>query len=75
MAVMPDRHTLTRTLEAIDGRGFGAYKRLTGTHDLGPFRLVVDRVQTDPFAPPSLMRLVLDRDAVDLPEDLSLIHI
>ena len=48
---------LQATLERIDRRGYGAYKDLQGTYDLGGFSLYIDRVQRDPFAPPSLMRV------------------
>ena len=44
-------------LERIDRKGYGAYKDLQGSYDLGPFTLFVDRVQRDPFAPPSLIRV------------------
>src|ERR687894_196868 len=58
---------LGTTLDRIDRRGYGAYKDLSGSHDLGPFVLFVDRVQRDPFAPPSLIRIrtkenLFDRD-------------
>src|SRR5699024_8323382 len=33
-------------------------------------RLVIDHVQVDPFAPPSLMRLVVGRGAAGFPENL-----
>ena len=64
------RADLTRILTSIDGRGYGSYKQLRGTYDLGPCRLLIDHVQVDPFAPPSLMRLVVDRAAAGIPEDL-----
>ena len=48
---------LSSTLDRIDRRGYGAYKDLSGSHDFGPFVLFVDRVQRDPFAPPSLIRI------------------
>ncbi|HKH40047.1 MAG TPA: ABC-ATPase domain-containing protein [Rubrobacter sp.] len=48
---------LSSTLDHIDRRGYGAYKDLSGSHDFGPFVLFVDRVQRDPFAPPSLIRI------------------
>jgi predicted ABC-class ATPase len=48
---------LRATLDRIDRRGYGAYKDLSGSHDFGPFVLFVDRVQRDPFAPPSLIRI------------------
>ena len=65
-----DATALARTLTAIDSRSYGAYKQLRGSYDLGVCRLVVDHVQVDPYAPPSLMRVVVDPASADLPEDL-----
>ena len=65
-----DATALARTLTAIDSRSYGAYKQLRGSYDLGVCRLVVDHVQVDPYAPPSLMRVIVDRADADLPEDL-----
>ena len=48
---------LRSTLDRIDRKGYGAYKDLSGSHDFGSFILFVDRVQRDPFAPPSLIRV------------------
>jgi predicted ABC-class ATPase len=48
---------LQSTLDRIDRRGYGAYRDLQGTYDLGTFSLFIDRVQRDPFAPPSLIRV------------------
>jgi len=48
---------LGATLDRIDRKGYGAYKDLSGTHDFDTFVLFVDRVQRDPFAPPSLIRI------------------
>jgi predicted ABC-class ATPase len=48
---------LRSTLDRIDRKGYGAYKDLQGTYDLGTFSLSIDRVQRDPFAPPSLIRV------------------
>ncbi|MDO5493242.1 MAG: ABC-ATPase domain-containing protein [Nesterenkonia sp.] len=62
--------SLVSTLHSLDGRGYGGYKKLRGTHDVGGFRLAVDHVQTDPFAPPSKMRLTLDRDDAGFPGEL-----
>jgi predicted ABC-class ATPase len=58
---------LGATLDRIDHKGYGTYKVLSGSHDFGPFVLFVDRVQRDPFAPPSLIRIrtkenLFDRD-------------
>src|SRR3712207_6071468 len=48
---------LRSTLDRIDRKGYGAYRDLQGTYDLGGFSLSIDRVQRDPFAPPSLIRV------------------
>src|SRR5215207_3936605 len=60
-------HRLVATLDRIDRRGYGAYKDLSGSHEFGLFVLFIDRVQRDPFAPPSLIRIrtkenLFDRD-------------
>ncbi|HET7270179.1 MAG TPA: ABC-ATPase domain-containing protein [Rubrobacter sp.] len=49
--------SLRATLDRIDRKGYGAYKDLSGSHDLGSFTLFIDKVQRDPFAPPSLVRI------------------
>ncbi|WP_084709266.1 ABC-ATPase domain-containing protein [Rubrobacter aplysinae] len=48
---------LKSTLDRIDNKGYGAYKDLQGTYEFGDFTLYVDKVQRDPFAPPSLIRV------------------
>ena len=48
---------LQATLDRIDRKGYGAYKDLYGSYDLGGFTLLIDKVQRDPFAPPSLVRV------------------
>lgn len=50
------RH-LRAILDRIDRKGYGAYKDLQGSYVLESFTLHIDRVQRDPFAPPSLVRL------------------
>src|SRR5215218_7076981 len=63
---------LRSTLDRIDRKGYGAYKDLSGAADLDPFHLFMDRVQRDPFAPPSLIRIrtrenPFDRDLFETP--------
>jgi predicted ABC-class ATPase len=65
-----DTTALARTLHSLDGRGYGSYKQLRGSFDLGSCRVVVDHVQGDPYAPPSHMRLIVGADAAGLPADL-----
>lgn len=60
---------LSKTLHNLDGKNYGAYKSLRGTHNIGDdITLVVDRVQSDPYAPPSLMRIIVDRKWAGIPE-------
>ena len=56
---------LRATLDRIDHRGYGSYKDLSGPHDFGPFTLFIDKVQRDPFAPPSLVRIRTKENAFD----------
>src|SRR5215208_5518604 len=56
---------LQATLDRIDRRGYGAYKDLSGTYDLGSFSLFIDKVQRDPFAPPSLVRVRAKENTFD----------
>ena len=58
---------LRSALERIDRKGYGAYKDLQGSYDLREFDLFVDRVQRDPFAPPSLVRVRTKENRFDPP--------
>jgi predicted ABC-class ATPase len=58
------RH-LTATLDRIDRKGYGAYKDLQSSYDLEEFTLFIDRVQRDPFAPPSLVRVRTRKNCFD----------
>lgn len=50
---------LIRQAYRLDGRSYGNYKQLCGSWDYGDFQLHIDRVQSDPFAPPSACRITL----------------
>ncbi len=52
-------NTLRQKLERLDRRGYKAYKELRGRYVFPDFELYVDRVQGDPFASPSVVRLVV----------------
>jgi len=67
---MQDERDLRRRLEKIDGRGYKAYRDIEGRYSVGPFTLYVDHVQSDPFAPPSRMRVRLPQQTAGMPEDL-----
>ena len=61
---------LEKTLKSLDGQKYGAYKRTKGTYAFDQFRLAIDHVQVDPFAPPSKMRLIIDRNIAQIPDNL-----
>ncbi len=70
-AVDGDRRTLHARLTAMDGSGYGAYKRLRDTvWDLGLARLDIARVQADPYAPPSRVEVVVPAEEAGLPQDM-----
>lgn len=57
-------------LNALDRQPYGRYKQMKGTYNFGKFRLAVDHVQVDPYAPPSKMRIIMDRKTAGIPDDL-----
>ncbi|PNZ70636.1 ATPase [Staphylococcus croceilyticus] len=61
---------LEKTLKSLDGQKYGAYKRTKGTYAFDQFRLAIDHVQVDPFAPPSKMRIIIDRNIAQIPDNL-----
>lgn len=62
---------LSETLHHLDGKNYGVYKNLRGRYPLDNHTtLVIDRVQADPYAPPSLMRVIIDRQTANFPDEL-----
>ncbi len=61
---------LVSKLRRIDGRGYKAYKELTGNYRFPDWTLYIDHVQGDPFAAPSKMRLRVPQDLAKLPTPL-----
>jgi predicted ABC-class ATPase len=59
---------IAATLRGLDGQSYGRYKSLTGRWDVDGLGVEVVRVQADPFAPPSRVRVTVT-DA-GLPADL-----
>ncbi len=64
---MRDGNQLRATLERIDGRGYKAYRDITGEWSLGGFALSIDHVQSDPFAAPSRVSVHLGAEVAGLP--------
>lgn len=67
---MPTAEDLKRRLFSIDGHGYKAYQTLEGTYDLGSFTLYLDHAQSDPFAPPSRVRVRLPQKLAGFPAEL-----
>ena len=68
---MDDHHGLRDLLEGLQNAGYGAYKRLRDTRWALPHAtLSVERVQADPFAPPSRLRVDVDPAVAGIPFDL-----
>ena len=57
-------------LERLEGAGYGAYRQVRGAWEAPGWTLLVDRVQVDPFAPPSIVRVRLPRATGAFPEEL-----
>jgi predicted ABC-class ATPase len=65
---MPGSIELGTCLERIDGRGYKAYRDIEGVWAFSDFDLHIDRVQSDPFASPSKMRVRVPLSVALLPD-------
>ncbi|MGG7144469.1 ABC-ATPase domain-containing protein [Clostridium nigeriense] len=61
---------LKKELQRIDGRGYKSYKDLQGEYDFKDYILSIDYVQGDPFASPSRLRIIINKNKAGFPEDL-----
>lgn len=61
---------LKSELQRIDGKGYKAYKDLQGQYDFKDYILSIDHVQGDPFASPSRLRVIINRNRARFPEDI-----
>lgn len=68
MPTMAPRDDLAASLRSLDGASYGRYRSLSGAWRVAGVELEVLRVQADPFAPPSRVRVTVS-DA-GLPADL-----
>ncbi|XP_062517982.1 uncharacterized protein LOC134193193 [Corticium candelabrum] len=62
-----DIEGLTETLKGLDGAGYKAYNSILGTWQFPGYTFIVDRVQTDPYAPPSHCRVQVPHDLAQYP--------
>jgi predicted ABC-class ATPase len=61
---------LSQILSNLDGQSYRAYRDLEGTHDWHGAKLCIDRVQSDPYAPPSACRILWPMAIAQFPPDL-----
>lgn len=56
--------------KSLDGAGYGAYKKLKGAYSEPELTVSIDRVQADPYASPSKVRLILPMKTAGIPQHL-----
>lgn len=66
---MKTAHDLRDALRIIDGRGYPAYRDIVGEYGFDDFVFYIDRVQGDPFASPSRVRVRVYQDTAGFPKD------
>ncbi|WP_288222202.1 ABC-ATPase domain-containing protein [uncultured Clostridium sp.] len=67
---MKNSINLKNELQKIDGKGYKSYKDLQGQYDFNDYVLSIDHVQGDPFASPSRLRVIINKDKAKFPEEL-----
>ncbi len=70
MFAMGNRENLRQLLLQLDGRGYKAYKDIKGSYKFPDFTLIINRVQGDPFASPSQVRVQLPQSVAGFPPNL-----
>src|SRR5699024_2821824 len=60
---------LEHLLQSLDKQKYGAYKRIKGVYQFDQFQLAIDHVQVDPYAPPSKMRIIMQRKTAGIPDE------
>ncbi len=68
--MMPNRENLRQLLLQLDNRSYKAYKDIKGNYKFPDFTLIIDRVQGDPFASPSQLRVQIPQSVAGFPSNL-----
>jgi predicted ABC-class ATPase len=66
---MRSKEELRAALRRLDGRGYKAYRDIEGPYDFRDYALFIDRVQGDPFASPSNIRVRVDQKVAGFSKD------
>jgi predicted ABC-class ATPase len=67
---MPTQSDLRQILRQIDQQSYRAYKDLQRSYEFPGFTLLIDRIQGDPFASPSQMRVRIPQSRAEFPRHL-----
>lgn len=67
---MSNVQNLRNILQRIDGAGYKAYKDIKGSYQFPNFLLICDRIQGDPFASPSKLRVKIPQTVAKFPSQL-----
>ena len=71
---MSDHNRLEQQLKQLDSKGYKAYKSIQGQYYFPDFTLMIDRVQSDPFAKPSQCRVQIPQQIAKFPAELYANH-
>jgi predicted ABC-class ATPase len=58
---MSDNLALDSLLRKLDGKSYKAYREIKGSYNFPNFRLIIDHLQSDPFASPSKLRVQISQ--------------
>lgn len=64
------KQQLIKTLREIDSKSYPAYKQLKGSYDMVDFTLIIEHVQGDPFASPSMVSVEVLGAKAGFPKEL-----
>lgn len=69
---MHNEDQLRHLITSIDGKGYLSYKGIAGQYHYRQegFVLAIDHIQSDPFASPSRLRIIIDRKKFGFPSNL-----
>ncbi len=67
---MASQENLRELLISLDHRGYKAYKDIRGSYNFSNFNLIIDRVQGDPFATPSQLRVKIPQTIAKFPRNI-----
>ena len=66
---MQSMKELRQLLESVNRKSYPAYKSTKGSYQFGTYVLHIDRVQGDPFAAPSRLRVTVKEEQAGFPDE------